>query len=254
VSDYHTALVWQSSCTHRHGTPITPLQRGILAKFAAWYNPAEPGSTMYPSQTYFAWLFEVSRQTVNRAIGDLVDLGYLERIRVGKGANNRYRLLEDALEGDRREKWGDVANHDIRMSHIATSRSNDLRHPIEDEALRRSVKTKEEGVASLAERPRDHLWDMFTQIHGNPASKSERGKYNTVVKKLRDADVTPDEYPTLVAAYCRKYPDLQPAVATIAERIGELRHYRDRGPIRPPDADEVRNQEAMRNALQEGTP
>ncbi len=102
----------------------------------------------------------------------------------------------------------------------------------------------------VKERKRDELWDMFTQIHGDPATKTERGKYNHIVKQLRDAKVTPDEYPSLVAAYVRKHDGLQPAAATIANRVGELRHYRDRGPVTVPDEAEARNQEAMRKALE----
>ena len=259
MSDYHTALVWQLSPHHR-GQTITPLQRGILAKFAAWYNPAESGATMYPSQTYFAWLFEVSRQTVNRAIGVLVDIGYLERTRVGKGANNRYRLLEDALEEDRREKWGDVTNHDIQMSHITTSRSDDLRHPIVDEALRRSFKTKEEGGAALATVAntkiatvkRNELWDVLTVTHGEPVTKSEKSHRGKIANDMFLAGVTVDEYPVLVKAYVSKWKGNQPGPASVANRLGEYRQFVEHGPITAPDTDELVQERIMAQHL-EGT-
>ena len=57
--------------------------------------------------------------------------------------------------------------------------------------------------------------------------------------KLRNADVTHLEYPTLVAAYTSKHDGLQPAVATVANRIGEMRHYAQRGPIQAPTPDEL---------------
>ncbi len=250
MSDYHTALVWQLSPRER-GHNLTPLQRGILAKFAAWYNPDDPTKTIHSSQDYLAWLFEVARETVNRSIAGLVEIGYIQKTRVGKGANNRYLLNIECMEQDARPKWGDVTNRHIQKCGNVTSRSDESSHPIEDEAVRRSVKTKEEGGASLATRPRDQLWDMFISIHGDPASKSERGKFNAIVKQLRDAEVSPDEYPSLVAAYVRKHQGLQPAAATIANRVGELRHYRDRGPVTVPDETEARNQEAMRKALNE---
>jgi len=75
------------------------------------------------------------------------------------------------------------------------------------------------------------VWDIFVEVHGEPATDTERGKYNAVVKKLKQADVTADEYPQLVAAFTTKYRGLQPAPATIAERVGELRHFLQRGPV-----------------------
>ena len=86
---------------------------------------------------------------------------------------------------------------------------------------------------------RDELWDVFTEIHGQPATKGERGKYNATVKKLRDADVTPQEYPALVGAFTTKHGGLQPGVVTVAERVGELRHFVRRGPIQSKPLDEL---------------
>lgn len=96
----------------------------------------------------------------------------------------------------------------------------------------------EEGDKSP--RKRDELWDIFIQIHGEPASKSERGKFNKIVAQLREANVTPVEYPGLVAAYVSKYGGSQPAAATVANRVGEMRNYAAKGPMQAPDADRLR--------------
>ena len=41
-------------------------------------------------------------------------------------------------------------------------------------------------------RPRDPLWDASVQIFGyTPATKGERGKWNSALKELREAEVTP---------------------------------------------------------------
>lgn len=101
-------------------------------------------------------------------------------------------------------------------------------------------------------RPRDELWDTFVEIHGDPASKSERGKFNKAVGMLRDAGVDAAEYPVLVAAYGAKYPDLQPAVMTVASRVGEMRHFVSRGPLRVPDAQVLADEQWARQAALEG--
>ena len=56
----------------------------------------------------------------------------------------------------------------------------------------------------------------------NQLPESERGKFNSVAKKLREAEVTPDEYPLLVAAYSHKYDRLQPAVTTVVDPLTAL--------------------------------
>jgi len=58
---------------------------------------------------------------------------------------------------------------------------------------------------------------------------------------LREADVSPGEYPLLVQAYCAKHDNLQPAVMTVASRVGEMRHFLSRGPLVGPSVEQVSN-------------
>ena len=100
MSDYHAALVWQSSCAHRGHKAITPLQRCILSTFAKEYDIESPEIPVNPSQEYLAWLFEVSRETVNRSIAGLVKAGYIRVVRPGQGLNNLYYLIPETLTQD----------------------------------------------------------------------------------------------------------------------------------------------------------
>ncbi len=208
--------------------------------------------TAFPSMRLIADQTRMAKSSAQKAITDLERLGWLkvERSKRAEGSVNipvnHYLIFKSLSATVPLDGPGSIPRDGTAQYRQSVHKEN--------QSLSNHSSLRKGGVASLANRPRDHLWDVFTEVHGDPASKSERGKYNRFVKQLRDADVTAEEYPTLVAAYCRKHDGLQPAVATVAERIGELRHYRDRGPIRPPDADEIRNQEAMREALQEGTP
>ncbi len=104
---------------------------------------------------------------------------------------------------------------------------------------------------------RDLLWEVFTGLHGAPATNGERGKFNRFVKQLRDAGVDHREYPVLVRAYVSKYGN-QPAVATVPERIGEMRHYAEHGPMVAPTAEELAAEREWQKVLedhdQEGLP
>lgn len=103
-------------------------------------------------------------------------------------------------------------------------------------------------VEVTSTRPRDELWDAFTAIHGDPATKSERGKFNKAVSKLREAGVTGDEYPSLVLAYTSKHDGLQPAVFTIAnERVTEMRQFLKLGPIKSVSLEAVRDEQWARD-------
>ena len=85
----------------------------------------------------------------------------------------------------------------------------------------------------------DEIWDVVVDTHGSPAHKSESGKFNKAVSILREAKVTPEEYPSLVLAYTTKYDKLQPALMTVVERVGEMRHFVAKGPIRSVSLDQV---------------
>lgn len=53
------------------------------------------------------------------------------------------------------------------------------------------------------EYPQDPLWDALDEEFGKVRTKSERGRRNSVVKELRDADVTPEEI-RITVSFCRK--------------------------------------------------
>lgn len=62
--------------------------------------------------------------------------------------------------------------------------------------------------------------------HGEPATEREWGKYHDTAKRLRDGQVTPAEYPRLVDAFRLKHGEgVSFGVATVSNRIGELRHH-----------------------------
>ena len=154
----------------------------------------------------------ISVSTVQRRIAKLLAIGAMGKQRTGRA--NRYRFPPSRLvTGDRsdRSPVTDQTGHQEAMN---------------EELLNENQLTREEDAPR-----RDLLWESFVEVHGEPATKSERGKYNTAVKKLREGDVAPAEYPSLVEAYAAKHEGLQPAILTVAERIGELRHYRDRGAV-----------------------
>lgn len=105
-------------------------------------------------------------------------------------------------------------------------------------------------------RPPDLLWEAFVGVHGEPATDSERGKFNRIVKRLRDATppVEPDEYPILVQAFVARYGGTQPAAATVSERIGELRHFVARGAIQAPNLDDLERRRRRQQIIQQTRP
>lgn len=84
---------------------------------------------------------------------------------------------------------------------------------------------------TLKEYMRDELWDSIVQVHGEPANQTERGKFNKAHKLLREANVGGGEYPRLVQAFTTRYDGTQPAVMTVATRVGELRHFLKKGKV-----------------------
>ena len=169
----------------------------------------------HPGLDTIAELLDVSVSTVQRRVSRLVEIGAMSKRRTGR--SNRYRFPPNRYVTSDRSDESPVTD---LIGHQS---------PLNEEPANNNSLTREEDAPR-----RDLLWESFVAVHGEPATKSERGKYNTAVKKLREAKptVSPEEYPSLVETFTEKNGGLQPAILTAAERIGELRHYRDRGAIR----------------------
>jgi len=182
----------------------------------------------YPSIETIANDLGISRSTVERRLVQLVEIGAIEKTsRAEAGRTNVYRFPAQRFEG---YVTSDVGGTSAEKDRYVTG---DVQN--EEPLIENHLTTREIAPA----RKRDLLWETFVEIHGEPATPSERGKFNRIVADLRAASVEPSEYPTLVAAYSAKYDGLQPAAATVSQRIGELRHFVARGPIRTGTGDEL---------------
>lgn len=205
-----------------------------IAVYAAvrLYADYETGEC-WPAMGTIAEMLGVSKRTVERRLDELVAIGAIAKTSgKAKGETNLYRFPANRIG-----QWTLPIGYDTGdvppttpVSHRGTTRVSHKQEPVEQEP---------ENDIRGRKRPPDPLWDAFVEVHGDPATDSERGKYNRTVGKLREANVTPEEYPTLVAAYTMKHDGLQPAPATIAERVGELRHFIQRGPIRSVSLEDV---------------
>ena len=236
---------------------LPPHQRLVLLAYA---DAAEhDGSKAFPGEDRLAEMTGYSLTSVDRITRELRTLGVL--VQVGRGhrgrrAEFRVNLEHPALKAPHSEGQtveepitGDDLSPTESPSHDTESPSPARRkpHTSEDPPVLDPSSTpvlkEEEGVASL--RPRDELWDIVVDVHGAPANGSERGKFNRAVKLLREAEVSPVEYPGLVAAFVSRYGGSQPAVMTVASRVGEMRKFVQAGPIRGPDADVVLRRRRM---------
>lgn len=179
----------------------------------------------WPSIDTVAEILGVSRRTVERHLAKLEAIGAIRK-ESGKasGETNLYRFPASRYDIG-------VAGGTTPVSHRGTTSESHKQEPVERDP------SNEKKTGRL--RRRDLLWEAFVEIHGDPASKSERGKFNRIVSILRDADVTPEEYPSLVAAFSTKWEGKQVAPATVSERIGELRHFLSRGPVSVRSIEEV---------------
>jgi DNA-binding MarR family transcriptional regulator len=201
------------------------------------FQRANTEARAWPSHRTIAADLDLSRTTVASALDTLRDAGWVsvhveDEATTGHVQRHSYtvhgtrpmRLLNlPPVEANRHSKPTGTANQPAQL--LVPNRPN-------KQAITTNKKNnQEEG----AER-RDLLWDAFCAEHGEPANTTERGKYNTAVALLREASVTPDEYPELVAAYVAKHAGgVQPGVMTVASRVGEIRRYLEAGPVKAGD-------------------
>lgn len=70
---------------------------------------------------------------------------------------------------------------------------------------------------------RDEFWDAIVKAWGEPATKSERGLINSVVRELKDADLDPAGIAPRAAIALTLYPNCTPRVlATRWSDLGRL--------------------------------
>jgi hypothetical protein len=212
VSVRVSALVWE--------TDLPPHLRYTLLAYADHAN--DDGESVYPGEVKLIRKTGYKTATIRRNTKALIDLGMLVQEKRGhRGQRAEYRIDMSIL---------------TKAAHFDTQTKGD--HPHDERGSSATVKgvpgdtpNHQRTISEPSGRRRDLLWETFVAVHGEPATPGERGKYNATVKKLRDASVSPEEYPTLVVAFTTKHNGLQPGVATVAERIGELRHFVKRGPV-----------------------
>ena len=218
----------------------------------------DEGASIYPGELRMADKTSYSTGNIRKITAKLVEGGLLHRVErgrrgtravflinvealdriVGKARNMRaYRDGEGAHQGAAIDELGAHHGSERRAPGIGKARTGDT--PNHHEPSLTISKKVESADSTTKPTRRDRLWEAVVDIHGEPATKTERGKLNRAVGDLRHAKVTADEYPTLVAAFVTKHSQpnrapLQPTAMTIATRIGELRHFLTRGPITSP--------------------
>ena len=212
----------------------------------AYADAAEhDGTEIWPGWDRVAQMTGYSEATVARITAELRRVGVLVRVQRGfTGQRSKYLidLSHPALEAYQDDMQSDSES----LSNDQKSLSNDAESLSPTIALPSYSPVLNSRPTSEATSSRDLLWESVVEIHGEPATKSERGKYNKAVAELREAKVTPDEYPSLVLAYTSKYDTLQPAVMTVAHRVGEMRHFLSKGPIRSVSLEAVRDEQWAR--------
>ena len=205
----------------------------------AYADAAEhDGTEIWPGWDRVAAMTGYSEPTVARITAELRKLGVLVQVQRGF-TGQRSKYLIDLSHPSLRAYQDDMQSESESLSNDRESLSNDRESLSLTIPLPSYSPVLTSHPSSEATLSRDLLWESVVAIHGDPANRSERGKFNRAVKLLREANVTPDEYPALVQAYCARYDKLQPAVMTVASRVGEMRHFVAKGPIRSVSLDQV---------------
>lgn len=217
-------LVWNSQ--------LPPNWKLVLLAYADHAN--DDGTSVYPGEGLMVEKTSYSAGTVRRITAELVEAGLLERVKSGyRGQRAEFTVVVPNLKGYQDERLSKGAHLDAKGAHLGEERraSGDEK-PLTGDTPNVIEPSVEPSEPSLARR--DFLWEAVVAVHGEPATRDERGKYNKQMSKLREAGVVADEYPMLVKAFVTKHRgDIQPTVATIASRVGELRHYIHYGPVEP---------------------
>jgi len=212
---------------------LPPNMKLVLLAYA---DAAEhDGTDIWPGWERISTMTGYSQPTVARLTAELKTIGVL--VQVGKGhTGQRASYLIDLEHPSLRAYQDDIQSESESLSPETESVSNDAESlsPVIPLPSLTPVLTSH----PKKKRAPDFLWEAFVEVHGTPATESERGKYNAIVGKLREAQVEPDEYGLLCQGWKAKH-GLEPGPATVANRVGEIRHFIAKGPIVAPTPRDV---------------
>ena len=168
----------------------------VLLKLA---DNANDEGLAWPTQKRLATECELGERTIREHIEALRALGLIEVVRAEdqRGRPAQYRFL---ISGENGLKPRRLA---AKSAGVSGGNGRSL-------IGRRTVKEPERANA-LSSRPRreDPLWELLTAELGEPQTRSERGRRNKALKELRDVGATADEVRLRIAAYRRRWPEIE---------------------------------------------
>jgi hypothetical protein len=206
MSVHVTSAVWRQS--NAEGSA-----RLILLRLA---DQASDEGWCWPSHQGIAQNCRVSVATVKRVLAELEAAGELVRWRRGRQVSNVYRVLVGTpVEAAPPAHLGVKVIAQNEPSRDSSPDAQVIAHSCDPQSVREpSVERTSEQVLSRAGsikplRTPDPLWDALVKAtRYSPESPSERGRWNLALKKLRQAQATPEQIATRAAVFRRKWPTL----------------------------------------------
>lgn len=222
-------------------TTGSPTRKAVLVALANRHNPDT--GLCFPAIPRIAVELEMSERTVQRALRDLEDHGFIttvERFREnGAQSSNAYAL---AFQEPVDNSVGGVT-HSHRGGE-PVSPGGDTVSPLElkENYVRAKALTElvEKAEARYVEkRPRDQVWDALTAIFGPaPTGKISRGAWNAACKSLRADGCDGSNLETIAAAFRKTWPGIELTPTGLAKHYPMLafshsEHQRHREAVCP---------------------
>lgn len=163
-----------------------------LAEFAH-----DDGTKAFPAVATIAKRTRLSERQVQRALGDLATSGSIEQtgttsrgVRVWKITMGRQNVTPG---GDNMSGGEDKMSPDPLVKEPVLSPNG-----------------------SSTSRQRDELWDVISEILGEPSNEGERGRRNKALKWLRESGATPDLIRRAIREYRKRWPEIDLTATALA--------------------------------------
>jgi DNA-binding transcriptional ArsR family regulator len=204
------AITWAIAQSTGSGT-----RKAVLVSLANRHN--NDTGKCCPRVRLMAEETEFSERTVRQALADLEDQGLIVR---------HENLREDGSQS---------ANHyTLNLTTPPAVLAPTPPAAVAPHEPEVNLEPREEPKGSS--RPRDELWDtLVTVLKTEPATKSERGRWNKALKELREANATPEQIKTRSVLYQRKWPNIDLTPTALSANWGLLAPpLNGSGPYAPP--------------------
>lgn len=142
----------------------------------------------FPGQEKLGTMLGVTDRTIREYLSELKDKGYIKVYRRGRGKTNVYRIVQQKLLVQPSEETSvQFYGERKESSGLDRKQASDKEYEVEEDEVEHLA------AAPRQPRPANDIWDVLSEIFGEPTTRTAQKVRGKVASSLRSAGANRDE-------------------------------------------------------------